>query len=84
VLTAVGQAATPENRSSALGLASAGGSLGQVLLVPFAEMMTSAAGMTAALLALASIILAVAPLGVWLGRGGRRSAADDGMWQRER
>lgn len=77
VLTAVGQAASPAERSSALGLASAGGSLGQVLLVPFAETMTSAAGLTAALLALAGIILAVAPLGVWLGRGGRRSAADD-------
>ncbi|GJE41214.1 putative MFS-type transporter YhjX [Methylobacterium soli] len=76
VLTAVGRAASPEGRSSALGLASAGGSLGQVLLVPLAESITSAAGMTAALLALAGIILAVAPLGLWLNRGGRRSAAD--------
>jgi predicted MFS family arabinose efflux permease len=76
VLTAVGRAASPEGRSSALGLASAGGSLGQVLLVPLAESITSAAGMTAALLALAGIILAVAPLGLWLDRGSRRSAAD--------
>ncbi|MER2265414.1 MFS transporter [Methylobacterium oxalidis] len=76
VLTAVGRAATPEARSSALGLASAGGSLGQVLLVPFAGTITSAAGMTAALLALAGIILAVAPLGFWLDGGDRPSTAD--------
>src|SRR5690606_7902685 len=37
VLTAVGRAATPERRSSAMGLAGAGGSIGQVALVPVAQ-----------------------------------------------
>ncbi|WP_407527931.1 MFS transporter [Methylobacterium oryzisoli] len=77
VLPAIGRMASPESRSSALGLASAGGSLGQVLLVPFAESITALAGMTAALLALAGIILAVAPLGYRLDRGGPVSAGAD-------
>lgn len=68
VLTAVGRAATPERRSAALGLASAGGSLGQVLLVPFAQAITAVAGLSAALLALAAIIVALAPFGVALER----------------
>ena len=76
VLTAVGRASSPESRSSALGLASAGGSLGQVLLVPFAESITSVAGVTATLLALAGIILAVAPLGLWLDRNDHGPKAD--------
>lgn len=68
VLTAVGRAATPERRSAALGLASAGGSLGQVLLVPFAQTITAVAGLSAALLALAAIIVALAPFGIALER----------------
>ena len=38
VLTAVGRAASAEKRSLAMGLASAGGSLGQVLLLPMAQL----------------------------------------------
>jgi MFS family permease len=37
VLTAVGRSASPEKRSMAMGVASAGGSLGQVLMVPLAH-----------------------------------------------
>jgi predicted MFS family arabinose efflux permease len=76
VLTAVGRRSPPESRSAALGLASAGGSLGQVVLVPFAESVTANSGMSVALLALASIILAVGPLGFCLDRGDRGSAAE--------
>ncbi|MGY2048745.1 MFS transporter [Methylobacterium sp. JK268] len=76
VLTAVGRASTPERRSTALGLASAGGSLGQVLLVPVAQSITAVAGMSAALLALAGIIVAVAPLGIWLDRRPRSDAPE--------
>ena len=50
VLTAVGRGAAPERRSAALGLASAGGSLGQVLLVPVAQSISAVAGLSAALL----------------------------------
>jgi predicted MFS family arabinose efflux permease len=73
VLAAVGRASAPEARSAALGLASAGGSLGQVLLVPFTASITGAAGTNAALLALAGIILAVAPFGLRLDRSGAPS-----------
>ncbi|CAO4185291.1 MFS transporter [Methylorubrum populi] len=77
VLPAVGRASAPERRSAALGLASAGGSLGQVLLVPFAQSISSLAGMSVALLALAGIILTVAPLGLWLDRASRSSTIAD-------
>ena len=77
VLSAVGRTSTPEQRSGALGLASAGGSLGQVLLVPFAQSISSLAGMSVALLALAGIIVAVAPFGFWLDRDPRSSAIAD-------
>jgi predicted MFS family arabinose efflux permease len=67
VLTAVGRAATPEKRSTALGLASAGGSLGQVVLVPMAQHITEASGISASLLVLACLMLVAAPLGLLLG-----------------
>ena len=68
VLTAVGRAARPEVRSSAMGLASAGGSLGQVLLIPYAQSITTIWGTAAALVGLAILVLAISPLG-YLIRG---------------
>ena len=73
VLTALGRAAPPEKRSMAMGLASAGGSLGQVLLVPLSQWVTDLSGTAASLLVLAACLLAVAPLGLVLDRQ-RRSA----------
>ena len=55
VLTAVGRAAPPEKRSMAMGLASAGGSLGQVLLVPLSQWVTDLSGTAASLLVLARL-----------------------------
>jgi len=66
VTTAVGRAAPPETRSMALGLASAGGSVGQVLLVPLAQGVNDHAGLSMSLLTLAACLLAVAPLGFLL------------------
>lgn len=60
VLTALGRAAPPEKRSMAMGLASAGGSLGQVLLVPLSQWVTDLSGTAASLLVLAGCLLAVA------------------------
>ncbi len=68
VLAAVGRAAPPEARGMALGVASAGGSLGQVLLVPVAAGGVSAGGAALALMLLAAATLAAAPLGWWLER----------------
>lgn len=74
VLTALGRAAPPEKRSMAMGLASAGGSLGQVALVPLAQWLTDLSGTATALLVLAGCLLAVAPLGLVLDRGGNAGA----------
>jgi len=62
VLPAIGRAAAPEQRSMAMGLASAGGSLGQMLLVPFAKAFGHA-GTNVALLALAAVIVITRRLG---------------------
>lgn len=71
VLTAVGRAATPETRSMAMGIASAGGSLGQVLVVPLAQGISEMSGLTMTLLVLAALMLLAAPFGVALDRSGR-------------
>lgn len=68
VLTAVGQTAPAERRSMAMGLAGAGGSVGQVVLVPLAQGLTDASGTAVSLIVLAGCMLAVAPLGIFLGR----------------
>ena len=68
VMTAVGRAASPEKRSMAMGLTSAGGSLGQVLLVPLAQGVSDRAGTSVSLMVLAGCLLAVAPLGLMLDR----------------
>lgn len=72
VMTAVGKRALPEQRSMAMGIVSAGGSLGQVLMVPLAQSVQAGWGMQAGLLALGAVVLAVAPLGLLLD--GRRRA----------
>jgi MFS family permease len=73
VLTAVGRAASPEKRSMAMGLVSAGGSLGQVLMLPLAQTVMGFSGISASLLVLALVMIAAAPLGLVLDR--RASAA---------
>ncbi|MGF6231501.1 putative MFS family arabinose efflux permease [Inquilinus ginsengisoli] len=75
VLTALSRAAPPEKRSMAMGLASAGGSLGQVLLVPLSQWVTDLSGTAASLLVLAACLLAVAPFGLVLDRQGQSAPA---------
>jgi MFS family permease len=75
VMAALGRAAPAEKRSMAMGLASAGGSLGQMLLVPLAQTVTTASGTMVALLVLAGCVLAAAPLGVFLDRKGSATTA---------
>ncbi|BBQ02168.1 MFS transporter (plasmid) [Burkholderia sp. SFA1] len=72
VLATVGRVASPQTRSVAMGLASAGGSLGQVLMVPFAQEIRLYAGVPASLCALAFVLLLTAPLGIVLDRASRR------------
>ncbi|HWK67795.1 MAG TPA: MFS transporter [Rhizobiaceae bacterium] len=63
VLTAIGRAARPEQQSLVMGIASAGGSLGQVLFVPYAQFLSQNWGAALALIGLTILVSAVAPLG---------------------
>ncbi|SIT50537.1 Major facilitator transporter [Paraburkholderia piptadeniae] len=74
VLTSVGRVATAEQRSMAMGIASAGGSLGQVLMVPFALTLRETSGVSTSLFALAFLMLIAAPLGIVLDRRNRGAA----------
>lgn len=74
VLVAVGRAASPQKRSLALGLASAGGSFGQVALVPLAQGITEASGLSTSLLVMAGVVAGVAPFAWLLDRRGAASA----------
>ncbi|MEM5386284.1 MFS transporter [Paraburkholderia phymatum] len=75
VLTSVGRVASAEQRSMAMGIASAGGSLGQVLMVPFAQTLRETSGISTSLFALAFLMLIAAPLGIVLDRRGKGAAA---------
>ncbi|MGF6571236.1 putative MFS family arabinose efflux permease [Paraburkholderia sp. GAS333] len=68
VLPAVGRVATPEQRSMAMGVVSAGGSAGQVLMIPLVQSIRLGSGIAASLFALAFLMLLVAPLGIVLDR----------------
>src|SRR5579859_1342906 len=68
IMPAVGRAASPEKRSMAMGLVSAAGSIGQVLLVPVAQAVTEQSGTAISLMVLAGCMLAAAPLGILLDR----------------
>ncbi|WP_454727603.1 MULTISPECIES: MFS transporter [Cupriavidus] len=69
-LTAVGRVASPAQRSMAMGIASAGGSVGQVLVVPLAQSVRAGAGVGASLYVLAGLMLLAAPLGLLLDKRG--------------
>ncbi|WP_233805159.1 MFS transporter [Paraburkholderia sp. HP33-1] len=68
VLPAVGRIASPEKRSVAMGLVSAGGSAGQVLMVPLVQGIRLHAGIATSLFVLAFVMLLIAPLGIVLDR----------------
>ena len=68
VLPAVGRVASAEKRSMVMGLVSAGGSLGQVLIIPLAQTIRATSGVSASLFVLAFLMLLVAPFGIVLGR----------------
>ncbi|MFC7739380.1 MFS transporter [Roseomonas sp. GCM10028921] len=61
VIAAVGRAAPPERRASMLGIAAAGGSVGQALLVPYAQVGMGLFGALAALGAMAAMALLIVP-----------------------
>ncbi len=73
VLGVVGRAVSERNRSMALGLASAGGSVGQVLILPIGQALISAYGWVLALGGLAAIAFLMVPLAAALGPSERQS-----------
>jgi predicted MFS family arabinose efflux permease len=75
VISAVSRAASNTQRATAVALAAAGGSLGQVALVPIAQSVIGVAGYQRALVVLALTVLAAAPLGFVLSRRPARDAA---------
>jgi predicted MFS family arabinose efflux permease len=75
VLPAVGRIASPEKRSVAMGLVSAGGSAGQVLMVPLVQAIRLHGGIATSLVVLAFVMLLVAPLGIVLDRRNPARAA---------
>jgi len=70
VMPAIGRATSPMARSAALGVANAGGSLGQFLVVPAGHLLIEAFDWPAALLIMSVAVAAIAPL-AWamFGRG---------------
>jgi predicted MFS family arabinose efflux permease len=75
VLSAVGRAATPQQRSLAMGLASAGGSVGQITLAPLTQLSIESWGLSASLMALAVLLVAAGPFGLLLERRDAPAAA---------
>jgi predicted MFS family arabinose efflux permease len=78
IMPAVGRLASPEKRSMAMGMVSAAGSLGQVVLVPLAQGVSDWSGPAVAFLVLAGCMLLTAPLGILLDRGGASGAREPG------
>ncbi|MFJ2992041.1 MFS transporter [Pandoraea sp. NPDC087047] len=78
VLPAVSRAVTPEKRTMAMGLVSAGGSLGQVALVPVAQGLRQTYGVSTSLFVLALVLCCAAPLGLFMTMNRRRRTASAG------
>lgn len=76
VLSAVARAFPPEKRSVALGIAAAGGSLGQFLLLPFTQITMGWLGWVGALIVLAALTALVVPLSTALA--GKPAAVEPG------
>ncbi|MBS1144510.1 MAG: transporter [Proteobacteria bacterium] len=74
VMGVIGRHTTPEKRSLALGIASAGGSFGQFAVLPIGQMMISTYGWQSALVLLACGVGLIAPLAYAMADGHKPSA----------
>ncbi len=75
ILSVIGRSVGPEKRSLFLGIASAGGSSGQLILVPLGQAVLSHYGWVVSLMALATLAALTVPLSSAL-IGGNRAAPD--------
>jgi predicted MFS family arabinose efflux permease len=79
LLGAVSRAVPPEKRSQTIGLVSAAGSLGTLVLAPLGQMLIDDFGWRWALVVFAAVAAAMAPISIAIGResaGSRSGAAD--------
>ncbi len=83
MLGAVGRIVAPERRSMAFGVVTAGGSIGQFLVVPAAQLMLGELGYRMALTVLAGMIGLIAVLAIGVA-GKPRASEDDGPAQSAR
>ena len=74
IMGVIGRHTTPEKRSLALGIASAGGSFGQFAVLPIGQMMISTYGWQSALVLLACGVGLIAPLAYAMADGHKPSA----------
>ena len=81
ILATISRVAPPGKRSIYLGIASAGGSSGQLLLVPFGQWLLIGNGWSAALIVIAGMAALIVPLAAILA-GGNRAGADEASTQR--
>jgi MFS family permease len=79
IMGVIGRAYPPHRRSFALGVASAGGSFGQFVMLPIAQQLIATLGWQGALLALAATVLAIVPLSVALVERESAPAAAQGQ-----
>lgn len=78
VLGSVGQVVSQERRGLAFGIVTAGGSLGQFLVVPAAQMLIGDLGYRMALIVLAGVVAIIAPLAIGMaGRTERAATQED-------
>jgi MFS family permease len=70
VYSVLGRITPPERRSWAFGIAAAAGSFGQFFMIPIGQWFISNAGWANALLWVAALVLAIAPLGLALANYG--------------
>lgn len=83
IMPVIGKATSPQARSAALGVANAGGSLGQFLVVPAGHLLIESFGWQAALLILSMAVGSIVPLAFLMHRrsgasGGRQTGDGEG------
>jgi predicted MFS family arabinose efflux permease len=81
ILSVIGRVVAPEKRSIYLGIAAAGGSSGQVVLVPGGQWLITDYGWATASVVLAAMAAIIVPLSSALA-GGNKRAPDDRATQR--
>ena len=77
VLGAVGRGVAPERRSTALAIASVGGSIGQFISLPYVHLLITGFGWSDSLIVLAATALLILPLAYGLRGGGAASPKPD-------